>query len=210
MKKIAIIGAGELGQQIAVHIQQDTNHIVGGFFDDFQKKNSKILGLPILGEIKDINHYYQENFFDEILIGIGYRHLSLRKKIYTNLNGIIPFATFVHSTCFIDKTSKIKEGSIIYPGCIIDQRVTIHENTLINLGCTIAHDSSIGPHSFLSPSTSIAGFVELGENVNIGINTTIIDSLKICDEVKTGGGTVLINDINKKGLYVGNPARFIK
>ena len=38
----------------------------------------------------------------------------------------------------------------------------------------------------------------------------IIDNITITDEVQTGGGTIIINDILKKGLYVGNPSRFIR
>lgn len=210
MKKIAIVGAGDLGQQIALHIHQDSDDNVIGYFDDFQNKGIEINKIPVLGKLKDIYNLYEEKMFDQILIGIGYNHLSFRKKVYSDLKGKVPFATFIHSTSIVDPTSEVKEGVIIYPGCIIDQRTVIGENTLINLGCTIAHDSKIGKHSFLSPRVAIAGFVSLGEQSNLGINTTIIDSLTIIDKVKTGGGTVIVKNIIKEGLYVGNPARFIR
>ena len=35
MKKLALIGAGDLGQQIAWHAKQDGHYEVVGFFDDY-------------------------------------------------------------------------------------------------------------------------------------------------------------------------------
>jgi serine acetyltransferase len=38
----------------------------------------------------------------------------------------------------------------------------------------------------------------------------VIDNIAIAGGVKTGGGTVVIKNLTNKGLYVGNPARYIK
>jgi acetyltransferase-like isoleucine patch superfamily enzyme len=56
----------------------------------------------------------------------------------------------------------------------------------------------------------MAGFVTIEEQVIIGINATIIDNIKICKKTQIGGGTVVIKDILTHGLYVGNPAKFIR
>ena len=88
--------------------------------------------------------------------------------------------------------------------------VNVESNVLINVGCTIAHDSSVGKHTFLSPRVSIAGFVNVGDRCNIGINATIIDNISIMNNVQIGGGAVVISHVKKEGLYVGNPARFIR
>ena len=56
----------------------------------------------------------------------------------------------------------------------------------------------------------MAGFVDIKEQCIIGINSIIIDNISITEGTRTGGGTVVIKNIEEKGLYVGNPARFIK
>jgi sugar O-acyltransferase (sialic acid O-acetyltransferase NeuD family) len=209
MKKIAIIGSGHLGQQIAFHVTMDKQFDVVGFFDDFQPNGEIIEGIPVLGKVEEVRASFKSGVFDFILIGVGYNHMPFRKKIFENFKNEVPFATFVHSSCIIDPSSVISEGAIVYPGCIIDQRTVLQENVLINVGCCIAHDTVIGAHSFVAPRVAIAGFVLIGESCMIGINSTIIDNIKITSAVILGGGTVVIKDIIESGLHVGSPSRHI-
>lgn len=210
MKRIAIIGSGHLGQQIAYHIHQDTDDKVVAFFDEFQEKGILIQSIPVKGGNNDVFAEFQKDSFDEVIIAIGYKHLDFKKEIFEELKNRIPFYTFVHSSAFVDSSAKIGQGSIVYPGCVIDQGVEIGENVLLNVSCSVAHDSKVGDNSFLSPCIAVAGFVNIGEQCIIGINTTIIDNINIVPKVQTGGGTVVINNLEQPGLYVGNPARFVR
>ena len=49
----------------------------------------------------------------------------------------------------------------------------------------------------------------LGSNVSIGSNSTILP-VNICDNVVVGAGSVVTKNINKSGIYAGNPAKFIR
>ena len=46
-------------------------------------------------------------------------------------------------------------------------------------------------------------------DVLIGSNATILP-VNICSHVVIGSGAVVTKDIKKKGIYVGNPAKFLK
>lgn len=50
---------------------------------------------------------------------------------------------------------------------------------------------------------------KIGDNVSIGSNATILP-VTVCDNVVIGAGSVVTKDIKAPGVYVGNPARFIK
>ena len=54
MKKLAIIGSGDLGRLIAYHAIQDNQFQVVGFFDDYAKTGSSVDNIKILGKILDI------------------------------------------------------------------------------------------------------------------------------------------------------------
>ena len=86
----------------------------------------------------------------------------------------------------------------------------IRDNVLINIGCVIAHDTSVDAHCFLSPSVNLAGFVNVGEKSILGINCTVIDNINIHSSTQIGAGGVVVKNINKNGLYVGNPVRFVR
>jgi sugar O-acyltransferase (sialic acid O-acetyltransferase NeuD family) len=209
-KKLGIIGSGDLGQLIAHHALHYCGFNSVLFFDDHKKPGEVVNNNLVFGSINDINAAYEKKEITHIIVGIGYKHIEFRKNVFERFEGIIPFASVIHPSAYIDKTCKIGNGVVVLPGCVLDMNVELQNNVLLNTGCVIAHDSVIMAHSFLSPKVTVAGFVKIGQCCNIGINTTIIDNIKIADHVQTGGATVVIEDLSKKGLYVGNPSRFIR
>jgi sugar O-acyltransferase (sialic acid O-acetyltransferase NeuD family) len=208
-KILAILGSGYLGQQIAHYAISDNHYKKVVFFDDFSTEKATN-GFEILGTSEDITSAFDEKIFDEILIGIGYKHLSARKSFYERFSNKIPFGKIIHSSSWIDITAKINEGCVIYPCCCIDAHSVIGSNTVLNVSCTIAHDTIIGKHCFLSPRVALAGFINIQDMCILGINSTIIDNITIVSNTQLGGGTVVINNIDNAGLYVGNPHRFVR
>lgn len=209
MKTLAIIGSGHLGQQIAHYAISDNHYEKVVFFDDFSSEK-EANGFKILGNSNDIISEFEKKSFDEILIGIGYKHLSVRKELFERFSNTIPFGKIIHSSTWIDKTAIINDGCVIYPSCCIDAHSVIESNTILNVSCTVAHDTVIGKHCFLSPRVALAGFIKIEEQCILGINSTIIDNISIVSKTQIGGGTVVIKNIEKNGLYVGNPHKFIR
>jgi len=209
MKRLAIIGSGDLAQQLAYHTQADNQFQVIGFFDDFVPKGEIKNNYPILGKTSEIESSFKKGIFDCILIGIGYNHLDFRKNIFLQLEGKIPFATFIHSSNLIDSSVVIREGSIIYAGCNLDMNVKIGKNTILYNGCVVAHDSKIGAHCIISPAVKIAGFCKIGNSVNLGIGTIISDSISLIEKTKTGAGAVVVKSTLEAGLYIGLPAKLV-
>lgn len=208
-KTLAILGAGHLGLQIAHFAITDNHYSKVVFFDDFSKED-QIHNYPILGNSSTVEHFFKKGDFDELIIGIGYKHLGKKAELFQQLKKKIPFATIIHSTVWVDPTAKIAQGCVIYPNSCIDQRAEIKSNTILNLSCTIAHDSSIGESSFLSPNVAVAGFCSIGDQNFIGINSTIIDNIITCNNNTIGAGSVIIKNIVEPGTYIGSPAKKIK
>ncbi|MEQ9467089.1 MAG: NeuD/PglB/VioB family sugar acetyltransferase [Ekhidna sp.] len=201
MKRLAIIGAGDLGQQIAYHAT-DSGYQVVGFFDDFLQ--------DALGKISDVIHSYENGAFDELMIGIGYKHMDIRATLFEKFHRSIPFAKIIHSSAYVDPSCQIGEGTLIYPGCVLDMNVVVGQNVSLNVSCTIAHDSEVGSHSMLSPGVVVSGFVKIDRQVNLGTGTKVIDNIEISKGVRTGAGAVVTENLSQPGLYVGVPARFKK
>ena len=202
-KTVAILGAGELGQQIANFAVNDNHYSEVLFYDDINN------GPHIKGTSESLLQDFRDKKFDELIIGIGYHHLEVRKKKYEHFRDKIPFGKIIHTTCWVDPSAKIGEGCVIYPKCTIDKNVQIGANTILNLNCTIAHDSLIGAHTFFGPTVSVAGFCTIGKENFIGVGTIVKDTVMLSDFVQTGAGTIVIKDIKEGGIYVGNPARKI-
>ena len=208
--KIAIIGSGDLGKSIA-HYASDNGYTVSGFYDDFQKENN-VAGIQILGKLDKIEEDFKSNLFDALVCAIGYYHFDFREHVFNKFHHQlgIPFATIIDKTCHVDSSATIGEGVVMFPTALVGKGCVIDDNVLLNVGVTIAHDSTIKAHSFLSPRVAMAGFSTIGKRCMIGINSTIIDNITICDDVRVGGGNLVIRNIEKPGLYVGSPVKWIK
>lgn len=209
MKTLAIIGAGHLGQQIAHYAITDGHFQKVVYFDDFENEK-KVDGFDVLGKSDEVLQEFKKRTFDELIIGIGYKHLGVRKKMFNIYQNQVPLATIIHSSAWVDSSAHVEEGCIIYPRCEIDRNSVIKSNTILNLGCSIAHDTTIGAHSFLAPRVSVAGFVTIDEHCILGVNCTIVNNLNICDKTQIGAGAVLTRSIDRSGVYFGNPAKFIR
>ena len=209
MKTLAIVGCGHLGQQIANFAISDKHYDNIVFFDDFSKTKS-IHGYNILGSINEISINYSKKSFDDLIIGIGYKHIKLRLDLFNHFFDKIPFAKIIHSSCYIDNKAIIKDGCVIYPKSVIDFNVLINANTIINNNCTISHDTIIGENCFISPNAAIAGFVNINNSCFIGINATIIDNISIKSDTYIGAGSVVSKNIYDSGVYVGNPIKKIR
>ena len=66
----------------------------------------------------------------------------------------------------------------------------------------------VGPGAVIE--SDISGGPEFGNNVYVASNSVVVGNINIGDNVIIGGGSVVTEDLPGNGVYVGNPARFIK
>lgn len=208
MSKISIIGAGDLGEQIA-NLAIRNGYEIAGYYDDYTPIGTKRLGGYVCGNVEDI-YNHKESKSDGVIVAIGYKHFKERETLFEEISQKLQMATLIDRSAIIDESVRIWEGSVVMPGVTLDKGVTIGNNVFINVSSTIAHDSEIDDHSFIAPRVAIAGFTQIGRRSFIGINSTIIDNLSLCEDVAIGAGTVVVKSISESGLYVGNPARKIR
>lgn len=210
MSRLAIIGSGDLGAQIA-HLARSSSHLEPiGFFDDFVNVGEIRHGLPVIGGVSDVGKCFRDGQFDSLLMGIGYKHLEFRCQLFDELHEEIPFAVLIHPSSFVDATCKLGPGVVIYAGCTLDMNVELAGNVLVNAGCVIAHDTRVGHGTFMSPGVSLAGFVDIKPKVILGIGTVVIDSIVIESGVRTAAGAVVTKSLATPGLYAGVPATLKK
>lgn len=209
MIKLAIIGAGDLGLQIESYAVENGFEIAG-YFDDYEKPNIKFGSSIILGSINEAEEEFKKETFSHLIIAIGYNHLNFKKNLFQSLKGKIPFTSVISKDAIIHKSATIEDGCFILPGCILDINATVKQNSVLNCGCILSHDSTVNEHSFLGPGVIMAGFSTIKSLCFIGLGSKIVDSVSVNDQIRTGAGTIVTKDLEKKGLYIGTPAKWIK
>lgn len=89
-------------------------------------------------------------------------------------------------------------------------------NGEIGGGILVSHYHSVicpekaGTNFRVGPGVVIENGPTFGNNVYVASNSTVIGDITIGDNVIIGAGSVVTEDLPGNGVYVGNPARFLK
>lgn len=114
---------------------------------------------------------------------------------------------------FIGPFVEIQRGVRIGPFTRIQSHTFVCELVTIGRDCFIGHGVMFVNDLFSDggPSKTAAGWrpTDIGDRVSIGSNATILP-VRICSDVVIGAGSVVTKDIQIPGVYVGNPARFMR
>lgn len=116
--------------------------------------------------------------------------------------------------CFVGPFTEIQKGVEIGANTKIQSHTFICELVSIGNHCFIGHGVMFINDLFQSGAPAGGDqskwkATKIGNHVSIGSNATILP-VSICDHVVIGAGAVVTKDIDKPGIYAGNPARFLR
>jgi len=114
---------------------------------------------------------------------------------------------FVGPFTEIQRDVKIGARTRIQSHTFICSLVTIGADCFIAHGVMFINDLFDAGH----PAGTPEGWkgTKVGNRVSIGSNATILP-VEICDDVVIGAGAVVTKNIDKPGIYAGNPARLLR
>lgn len=120
----------------------------------------------------------------------------------------------IDENCFIGPFVEIQKDVVIGPNTKIQSHTFICELVTIGNNCFIGHGVMFINDLFAKGGPaqgdkSLWKSTLIGNNVSIGSNATILP-VSICDNTVIGAGAVVTKNIEKAGIYAGNPAKLIK
>ena len=150
---------------------------------------------------------------DPILRDAGIIDVQFGEKV-TVVRPVNLYGCQIGDGCFIGPFVEIQRTVIIGRRCRIQSHAFLCELVTIGDDCFISHGAM-----FINDPFAVGGPARgrrelwkstvIGNHVSIGTNATVMP-VTICDHVVIGAGAVVTRDITKPGIYVGNPARFIR
>ena len=115
--------------------------------------------------------------------------------------------------CFVGPFVEIQRDTSIGARTRVQSHSFLCEMVTIGEDCFVGHGVMTINDRFQHgrPSSERDDWCEtrIGDRVSIGSNVTLLP-VNICDDVVVGAGAVVTKDIDKPGIYAGNPARFIR
>lgn len=212
MKKIAIIGSGGFGREVACLInainEKSKEWDFIGFFDDVKDIGYENEYGKVLGRIKDLNSYPESL---AVVIAIAKPSaIEVIVKSITSPNIYFP-NLITPDIIFFDKNNmSLGQGNIIGFGCSISCNVRIGNFNIFNCFISIGHDTKIGDYNAVMPSTKISGDITIGDRNFFGASSVILEKLTIGNDTTIGANSLIFRNTKDKNTYIGNPASIVK
>lgn len=208
MERINILGCGGHARSVADVIFRIDNDTKITFFDDKAKK-----GEVIFNEWGGYNVYPLEkisNAKDESPLFIAIGDNDKRREYVDRFNCIDTSINIISPESKMSFFSSLGVGNFIANMAYVGPEVHIGNYNIVNTSSVIEHEVQIGNYTHISVNSTICGKCQIGNNVFLGAGAVVIDKISICDNVVIGANSVVIDDISKPGVYVGNPAKYIR
>ena len=210
MKNLVIIGAGGVGRETALIVQQinqldDTWNLVGFVDDNLDNFGKVINGYSVIGGI-DTLELLDEDYY--VVIAIA--NYKVKKSIVERLKGKFKFATIVHPKVWIHDFMTLGEGSIIYEGAILTSNIEIGNHVIVCPKCGVGHDSKVKDYVSLLWNVNVSGNDLIDEGVLMGTGSTVIQGKTIGKGATIGAGAVVVDNVDPFSTAVGVPAKVIK
>lgn len=210
MKKRDLILIGGGGHcKAVIDVAECAGYNILGVIDPFMEKGENVLGYPILGGDDEIEEYINQASF---VIAMGFiTNPRIRQRLYKKvleLGGVME--TIIAPTAHVSRYATLGEGTIIMHNVCVNARSVIGNNVIVNTCANIEHDVVIGDNCHISTGAIVNGNCCIGSSVFVGSRTVILNKVAICDDVIIGAGSVVCKSIDSRGIYYGNPSKFIK
>lgn len=193
-----------MGQEIADILISAGAKVAGFVDDDPDLWGSSVLGLPVLGDLKRLDHRS-----GPVAMGIG--SPAARRKAWTELReqGVVDSPPLVHPTAYVGLGCRLGVGSVVGAGATLTADVDLGRFVIVNAGATVSHNCRLADFATVAPGVHLAGNTTVEEGAEIGIGACVIQQLTIGSWSVVGAGAVVIHDVPPNTTVAGCPARVI-
>ena len=151
--------------------------------------------------------------YDGFILGVGQIHSAQqRMDIVTEVRrqgGTI--ATLISPYARVSPDVHIGEGTVIMPNVSVNAGAHIGPYCIINTNAIIEHDAKVHSYCHIATGAVINGDCGVGKRSFVGSNAVLLNQMDICQDTTVGAGSVVTRRITEPGgIYVGNPAKFLR
>jgi acetyltransferase EpsM len=202
-RQVYMIGAGGHSKSTIDMLQGAHVHILGIFDDNPSRQGKDVLGIPVLGTLRD----FEKKIPCQAVIAIGDN--ETRKMITQRFQGV-KWPTVIHPKTSVHPTLQVGEGTLIFEDTIVHPDVIIGSHCIIQAKGGIGHDTIFSDFVHTAPGVFVSGGSMIYEGVFMGIRSVTIPTVNVGPWSTVGAGSVVMRDVPPDSLAVGVPAKIMR
>lgn len=184
---------------------------VAGIIDSFAEPGSSALGLPVLGNERNLARLVVEFNVSAGIVAIGdnfTRHAMVERVLAVAPD--FQFVSAVHPSAQTGTNVCIGAGTVVMAGSVINPNSSIGDHCIVNTGCSIDHDNVFGNFSSIAPGSHTGGNVRVGEFSVLALQAGVVHGRTIGAHSVVGAGALVLHDVPAFAVAYGTPARVIR
>lgn len=208
LKRLVIIGSGQMAELFCSSFTHSTDYEVAGFAVDASLiKERTLLGHPLVPFEEIASRFPPQEFHAFVAIGPvqnnrirAARFLELKRQGYR-------FASYLSPRAEISPDATLGENVSIGHFCVISPFARVEDNVLVGSYGLIGHHCHVQRHAFLPAQVIMAGSVVIGERAFIGIGAVIRDNVNIGEGCVIAAGATIRGDVEPNSVYASPAAK---
>jgi acetyltransferase EpsM len=205
--KLLIAGAGGHAKVVIDAVRAGSLYeAVAVLDDDMTRTGSTLLGVPIVGPIRDIAHFASHYGANEVCVAIGSCSARVRVARFVESQGC-ELASVVHPSAVVAFGIDIGAGTVVLAGAVVNVDAFVSRLVIVNTGVTVDHDCQIAEGAHIAPGVNLCGNVTIGAQTLIGVGACVAPVIKIGDNCVIGAGATVIRSLPDGVMAAGTPAK---
>ncbi len=205
MRRIAIFGAGGLGQFVLdVLLQRGQDRVVAFLDNDPGKFGTRVDGLPVVGGIECANAREQLGL-DAVLVAIGDCHARVEIASRLEADGLA-LASAIHPLASIAASAQLGRHVVIGPRAMVCVHARLGDHSILSAGSIVEHDNALGRGVFIHPAARLAGGVRVEDFAVVGVGACVIPGRRLGRAARVEPGAVVVRDVPDGATVTGVPA----
>jgi sugar O-acyltransferase (sialic acid O-acetyltransferase NeuD family) len=206
--EIVVVGSGETAEIAYEYFTHDSAHTVVAFAveSEFLAVDT-LFGLPVV-PLESLASRFDPATYSAFVAVSSTQLNRVRARLFRAVKEQgFDCASYVSSRAFVWRNVEIGENVFIFENNVLQHHVRVGNNVVLWSGNHIGHRSVIQDNCFVTSHVVVSGFCDIGESSFIGVNSTFVDGVSVGRDVVVGAGAVVTQNLEARGVYVGNPAR---
>ena len=193
--KFVIFGSGGMAKEVIGYVESDGHEVLAVISPEPFADPDGLWARYTVSEYRLMGRH-------DCLLAIA--DPTIKRKVVGENPGL-PWATFIHSSCFISPHTRIGRGCIFAPHSLVCGDPVIGDFCFFNTNATIGHDSTLGAYSTLFPNTEICGDCQIGDGVIFGIGAYALPGVTLPSGSKVSAGAVVRESHDSPVTLFGDP-----